>query len=313
MMDAEFPPATDVWYLTGATASGKTRVGVELARLLNAEILSLDSMAVFQGMDIGTAKPSAADREHVPHHLLDLVDPGDEFSLAQYLTAAHAKIVEVRGRGREVLFVGGTPLYLKALLRGLCQGPPPDWEFRQRIEDEIRETGLDALHRRLELVDPLAAAKLHPNDKRRIIRALEVLHQTGVPLSHSQTQFDERPAQPARRVFVLNWPRAALHERIERRVEQMFADGLVAEVERLLATHASLGRTALQAVGYREVIEHLRGERDLAATIELVKARTRQFARRQETWFRGLSECRPIPMHDGDSPLDVASRIVQDA
>lgn len=308
-MDGEFPPVTDVWYLTGATASGKTRIGVELARLLNAEILSLDSMAVFRGMDIGTAKPSAADRQATPHHLLDLVEPDGDFSLAQYLAAAHTTIADVRRRGREVLFVGGTPLYLKSLLRGLCQGPPADWEFRSQIEAEIQEAGLASLHRRLELLDPLAAAKLHPNDKRRIIRALEVIHLTGLPLSHSQTQFDELPPQPARRLFVLNWPRAVLHDRIGERVDQMFADGLVEEVRGLITRHAALSRTALQAVGYREVIEHLRGERDLPATIELVKARTRQFARRQETWFRSLAECRPIAMTPNRSASDVAEEI----
>src|SRR3954464_7849652 len=153
----------DCWYLTGATASGKTALAVELAHRLGAEIISLDSMAVYRGMDIGTAKPSPADRQRVPHHLLDLVPPTEEFSLSEYIDAAHAAIAEIKSRGREVLFVGGTPLYLKSLLRGVYQGPPADWEFRQQIERELQSLPLAVLHERLQVIDPLLATKLHPN------------------------------------------------------------------------------------------------------------------------------------------------------
>jgi tRNA dimethylallyltransferase len=294
-----FPPLTDAWFLTGPTASGKTAVGIELAERLGAEVISVDSMTVYRGMDIGTAKPSADERAAVPHHLLDIVDPSDEFSLAEFVQRAHAAVQEIRSRGREVLLVGGTPLYLKSLLRGLYQGPPPDWEFRRAIEGEIKEVGLGALRERLEMVDPLSAQKLHPNDQRRMIRALEVFRQTGQPISHQQVQFDE--AQPAgrSRVFCLSWPREELHRRIDARVERMFATGLVDEVRALLAKYGSLSRTAAQAVGYREVQEHLAGQFDLPTTIERVKHATHQFARRQETWFRGLSECRFLPQAEG--------------
>lgn len=302
-------PALDCWYLSGPTASGKTSIGLELAKRLNAEIISLDSMAVYIGMDIGTAKPSAAERAAVSHHLVDVIPPTTDFSLANYVDAAHEKIREIRGRQREVLFVGGTPLYLKSLLRGVQQGPPPDWEFRRDVEREADEVGIAALYERLSMVDPLAAAKLHPNDRRRIIRALEVYKLAGRPISHLQTQFDEgRPAEKCR-VFVLEWSRADLHRRIEARVEQMFANGLVDEVRGLLATHGQLGRTASQAVGYRESIAHLRGERSLPETVELVKARTRQFARRQETWFRSLSECRRLKQQEGRAAEAVAKEI----
>jgi tRNA dimethylallyltransferase len=309
-LPASFAPVRDCWFLTGPTASGKTRVGIILAELLHAEILSLDSMAVFRGMDIGTAKPTRADRALIPHHLLDLASPADDFSLAQYLAEAHARIAEVKARGKTVLFVGGTPLYLKALLRGLCEGPPPDWEFREAIEREVQETGVAALHERLRLVDPLAAAKLHPHDKRRIIRALEVNRLTGRPLSHLQTQFDETADESQGRVFGLEWPRPELHERIERRVVSMFEQGLVEEVERLCREHSALSRTASQAVGYREVLEFLRGARSLDETIALVQARTRQFARRQETWFRGLTECRRVAMREAEDPSETARRIL---
>lgn len=305
------PAAADCWYLTGPTAAGKTAVGLELAQRINAEIVVLDSMTVYAGMDIGTAKPTAEQRARAPHHLLDVALPNEDYSLAQYIDAAHDVAAEIRSRGREVLFVGGTALYLKSLLRGVYQGPPADWEFRRAIEEEVERVGSEALHQRLALVDPLAAAKLHPNDKRRIIRALEVYRQTGQPLSHRQTQFDEgRPAEQCK-VFVLQWPRNELHRRIEQRVGQMFADGLVDEVRGLLAKYGTLSRTASQAVGYREVLEHLQAGVPLSETIEKVKARTRQFARRQETWFRGLSECTFVPLTESDSPQKVADQVAE--
>lgn len=305
------PAAADCWYLTGPTAAGKTAVGLELAQRINAEIVVLDSMTVYAGMDIGTAKPTAEQRARAPHHLLDVALPNEDYSLAQYIDAAHDVAAEIRSRGREVLFVGGTALYLKSLLRGVYQGPPADWEFRRAIEEEVERVGSEALHQRLALVDPLAAAKLHPNDKRRIIRALEVYRQTGQPLSHRQIQFDEgRPAEQCK-VFVLQWPRDELHRRIEQRVDQMFADGLVDEVRGLLAKYGTLSRTASQAVGYREVLEHLQAGVPLSETIEKVKARTRQFARRQETWFRGLSECTFVPLTESDSPQKVADQVAE--
>jgi len=323
---APAPPANDCWFLTGPTAAGKTKVGIELAQRLQAEIVSLDSMALYQGLDIGTAKPTAEDRSRVPHHLLDLVPPTEEFSLSEYIDAAHAAIADIQSRGRQVLFVGGTPLYLKSLLRGVYQGPPGDWDFRRQIEEELRLLPLEALHQRLQVIDPLLAAKLHPNDKRRIIRGLEVFKLTGQRLSHLQTQFDEgRPAAEAK-VFVLSWPREELHRRIDARVEQMFAAGLAQEVRDLVARYGSLSRTAQQAVGYREVIEFLQnGEListspplpptpspalPLAACLARVKARTRQFARRQETWFRALSECTPVPLYEGMSPGQIADTIL---
>ena len=226
------------------------------------------------------------------------------------IEAAHEKIREIRGRGKEVLFVGGTPLYLKSLLRGIYQGPPADWDFRREVEREAQEVGVQALYERLCLVDPLAAAKLHPNDHRRIIRALEVYKLTGRPISHLQTQFEEGHAAEDCKVFVLDWPRPELHRRIEDRVDKMFAAGLVEEVRGLVARFGDLSRTATQAVGYGEVLAHIRGTQGLPETVELVKARTRQFARRQETWFRSLSECRRVPQHAGTTPTENAETIV---
>lgn len=303
--------ATDCWYLTGPTASGKKGIGIELALQLGAEIVSLDSMTLYREMDVGTAKPKPEQRARVPHHLLDILSPTEEFSLSNYVDAARDATTEIRSRGREVLFVGGTPLYLKALLRGIFQGPPADWEFRREVAREVEQVGLAALYERLAQVDPLSAAKLHPHDQRRIIRALEVYRLTGRPISHLQTQFDEGAPAERRRVFVLGWLREELHRRIDERVELMFAAGFVDEVRGILARHRALSRTAAQAVGYREVIDHLQGRSDLAATIVAVKARTRQFARRQETWFRSLTECRFVPQHEGEADATVAQRILQ--
>ncbi len=305
-----FPPLADCWYLTGATASGKTSVGIELAQRLKAEIISLDSMSVYRGMEIGTAKPAPAEQAMVPHHLLNLVDPDQDFSLAEFVALAHERVKEIRSRGAEVLMVGGTPLYLKALLRGLYQGPPPDWEFRRAIEEEIERVGVEALHQRLERVDPLSAQKLHPRDKRRMVRALEVYKLTGRPISHQQTHFEEGESPAKRKVFCLAWPRPELHRRIDARVERMFRVGLVEEVRGLLAQYGKLSRTASQAVGYREVLEHFEGLYDLPTTIERVKHATHQFARRQETWFRGLTECRFLPQVEDQSASQVAEEIL---
>ena len=291
----EAQPDLDCWYLSGATAVGKTQVALALARRINAEIISLDSMAIYRGMDIGTAKPTPEELTQVPHHLIDVVDPCEDFSVERYLTLAHAAISEIRSRGREVLFVGGTPLYLKAMLRGLSSGPPADWQLRDDLAAEVAAVGSESLHLRLEQLDPLAASQIHPRDARRLIRAIEVFRSTGQPISHQQLQFEQGTQAEDCRVFALRRPREEQHARINQRVEQMFERGLVGEVEQLLAEYTALGRTASQAVGYREVIEYLAGG-DYAAMITQIKTRTRRFAKRQGTWFRSLSECRFVDL-----------------
>jgi len=306
-------PALECWYLTGPTAAGKTAIGLELARLIGAEIVSLDSMALYRGMDVGTAKPDAAQRAAVPHHLIDCLEPHEDFSLARYLASAKAAIARIRAAGREVLFVGGTPLYLKGLLRGVFRGPPADWPFRKTLLEQSEASGPRRLHERLQAVDPATASRLHPNDTRRVIRALEVYQQTGRPISQLQQQFAVGRSADACRVFVLDWPRDELYARIEQRVDQMFAAGLIDEVRGLLASPRPLGRTAGQAVGYREVLDHLAGRQDLATTIELVKRHTRQLAKRQLTWFRSLSECQFLAVRGQIDPREVARRILATA
>lgn len=294
-------PIENCWFLTGATAVGKSQVGLILAEKLGAEILSLDSMAIYRGMDIGTAKPTADQQARVPHHLIDVAEPDEDYSIDRYLVAAHAKVAEVRGRGLQVLFVGGTPLYLKALLRGLSSGPPANWELRAEIEAEVAEVGNQVLHERLEQLDPLAASQIHPHDTRRLIRAVEVFRATGEPISHHQLQFEEgRPAEDCC-VFALRRSREEQHERINARVDSMIERGLVEEVRQLTSDGKKLGRTAGQAVGYREVIDYLAGG-DSEVMLANMKTRTRRFAKRQGTWFRSLCECRFV---DLEGEIDV--------
>ncbi len=322
MADSMTSRFEDCWFLTGPTASGKTGVGVELACRLQAEIISMDSMAVYRGMDIGTAKPSLDQQRQVPHHLIDVLAPHEDFSLANYLELAEECVTKIRARGRIPLFVGGTPLYLKAMLRGVFDGPPADWEFRQQVKQEVAIVGVQALHDRLALIDPLSASRLPPSDIRRIVRALEVYRLTGEPISHLQMQFDEGRSAEQCRVFVLEWPRATLHQRIEERVQTMFARGLVQEVRDLVAQYGTLGRTAAQAVGYREVLSYLaqNPEREVAdsparasyaETIERVVVRTRRFAKRQCTWFRSLSECRVVPRFQENDVAEIVDQIAR--
>ena len=280
-----------------------------LAKQLDAEIVALDSMTVYRGMDIGTAKPSAEQQSLVPHHLLDIVDPEQEFSINGYLEAAHAKIAEIQARGCEVLFVGGTPLYLKALLRGLNSGPPANWELREEIEAEVAKIGNQALYERLEQLDPIAASQIHPNDTRRLIRAVEVFRATGQPISHHQLHFEQENLAKHCRVFVLQRTREEQVDRINRRVDAMIAEGLVAEVQNLTANGKTLGRTASQAVGYREAIEHLQGG-SFEEMATQIKTRTRRFAKRQGTWFRSLSECLPLDLTGEVNAEEIAKEIL---
>ena len=303
---------TGCWFLVGSTAVGKTRVGLALAERIGAEIIALDSMTVYRGMDIGTAKPSVEDRRRVLHHLIDIVDPTDEYSVSEYLAAAHEAVEGIRQRGKIPLFVGGTPLYLSALVRGLDPGPPPDPAYRQELEMAAERDGLAALYRRLEWLDPLAASHIHPHDKKRIIRALEVHRATGEPISHRQRHFEESPEGGLAHGILLEVPRPVLHRRIERRIEAMFEAGLVEEAKGLVERYGELGRTARQAVGYREALDVLAGAMSVGQAVERVKVRTRRFARHQETWWRRFGELRRVDA-SSEAPEELAERIVREA
>lgn len=298
-------------YLTGPTAAGKTAVGVELARRLDAEVVALDSMTLYRGMDVGTAKPTLEERGGVPHHLIDVLDPWEPSSVAAYRALAAEAVDAIEGRGRRVLFVGGTPMYLKVLLRGIFEGPPADSGLRGRLEREAERLGDAALHQRLARADPATAARLHPNDRRRIIRAIEVLEKTGRPLSELQREHD-RPATGVA-VFALERERADLRRRIDARVDAMIDGGWVDEVSRLIDLPRPLDPVPAQAVGYRDLIEHLRepSAMPLARAIDRIKIRTGQFAKRQGTWFRGLSEVRGVGVADDERPDSTAERLTR--
>jgi tRNA dimethylallyltransferase len=298
------------WFLAGPTACGKSEAAITLAWQIGAEILSMDSMSIYRGMDVGTAKPSPAQRASVPHHLVDLCEPSQSFSVAEYLAAASEVAQQIVSRGRIALFVGGTGLYLRALLRGVFDGPTISPECRQRIEDECGSVSAEDLHERLQLVDAVAAKRIHSNDRRRTVRALEVYLATGRPVSELQRQSALPPEQRPQNVFWLSAPRRWLYERIDRRVERMVAEGLLEEVRRLLAG-PPLSRTARQALGYKEVIAHLEQGVPLAETITQIQTRTRQFAKRQHTWFRHLEECRPIQITGEETPVDIAELVVK--
>jgi tRNA dimethylallyltransferase len=294
-------------YLTGPTASGKTAVGVALAHGLDAEIVALDSMTLYRGMDIGTAKPTVEERGGIPHHLIDVLDPWEHCSVADYRGWAVASAEAIAAHGRRVLFVGGTPLYLKALLRGLFTGPGADAAIRAELEGEAALFGDAWLHARLTLVDPPTAARLHKNDRRRIVRALEVFRLTGVPISHWQTEH----AHPAEglAVFALARDRADLHERIDARVEAMLAAGFLEEIERLADLERPLHPVPAQAVGYSEGLALLAGKLSRDEAIARIQARTRQFAKRQETWFRNLVEVQSWPVGSRESSEETASML----
>lgn len=264
-------------FLVGPTCAGKSTVAIELAIRINAEIVSCDSMQVYRRMDIGTAKPTEEERTIVPHHMIDILDLSEEYNVSQYVKDADKAIADIQKRNKIPLVVGGTGLYVKALIDGLFVGPKADKVIRDRLE------GMDSLYEELRRVDPVSSARIKPQDRRRIIRALEVYYITGKPISSFQTQWHKR-----RGVFLigLNRDREELYNRIDKRVEKMFQDGFVSEVKRLMGDGLTQNKTASQALGYKEILGYVDGKYTLDETKDLIKKNTRRFARRQLTWFR---------------------------
>ena len=297
-------------FLVGPTASGKSDLALSLAPDLNADILSLDSMSVYLGMDLGTAKPDPSSRAAVPHHLLDLVTPDRPFSVADYLATANDVLHRLALAGKRALFVGGTVLYMKSLISGLFRSPASDSVLRRALSERARRQGPAALHAELASVDPLAASRVHPNDTRRIIRALEVFSLTGEPISSLQLQWADPRRDRPHLIVAPDWPRPLLYQLIDRRVLRMFELGLVDEVASLLQRFGSLGPTASRALGYAEVLDHLAGRASLPDTISLVQTHTRQFAKRQLTWLRRFPEIHWVPMDPARPPDQAASLIL---
>lgn len=285
----------------GPTASGKSALAMRLAERAGAEILCVDSMTVYRGMDVGTAKPSPDERARVRHHLLDAAEPNETFTVARFVELADAAIADARSRRVPLVAVGGTPLYFKALFEGLFEGPGADEELRAKL----RAQGNEDLHARLKQVDPVAAGRIHVNDDKRLIRAIEVYELTGRPISSFQTHWSAEGPPGAWRHPVrwvgLQWDRDELNRRINARVKQMLAAGWVEEVRRLLTTYGQLSKTAAEAAGYEQLIAHARGELSLDDAVEQIKIATRQLARRQAKWFRRFRDVTWLPGATADA------------
>lgn len=269
--------------IAGATATGKSALSVSLAQAIDAEIINADSMQVYKGMDIGTAKISSEERQGISHHMLDVLHVNEDSTVAWYQSAAREKIDEIHSRGKNVVLVGGTGLYIKSVIDEL-NFPDTDPMVRHTLNKEAEELGIDAMFSRLEKLDPAAALAIDRANLRRIIRALEVIEITGQPFTANLPR-EESVRYPQARQFGLVMDRELLSERIDERVNKMFEQGLVAEVAHLIDSGLMQGRTAQRALGYSQVISHLQGEISLEAAIEETKRATRQYARRQETWF----------------------------
>jgi tRNA dimethylallyltransferase len=300
-----------IYFILGCTACGKGSVGRELARRLRGQILSVDSMKIYRRMDIGTAKPSAEARREIVHHGLDLVEPSQGFSVAQYADAAESALTTIRAAGAIPLAVGGTSLYIQALCEGLFEGPGADEAIRAELRSRIEREGSAALHGELAAVDPASADRIHPNNARRIIRALEVYRQGGVPISELQRQWQAEGGRLRENVvrIGLRRDRADQSGRINARVGRMVEAGLVEEVRSLLDEPAGLSDQAAAAVGYAELIEHFRGEVPLDKAIEQIKINTRRLAKKQRTWMRRWADVTWFDIAADESVESVADRI----
>jgi len=288
-----------VGFIVGPTGSGKTSLAMTLAERLGAEIVNADSRQLYLGMNIGTAKPTAEERCRVPHHLIDVRAPNDPLDVAEFVAMARAAIVDIAGRGSRALVVGGSGFYLRALRGGIFSGPSASSEIRREFEQVAAERGIPFLHDELMRIDPPSASRIQRNDLYRIVRALEVYRITGIPISAHQEahRFAEREFDTL--TIALEVPRAQLYQNINARFDAMIAEGFVDEVRRLLAAGYSPERPPLSTIGYREIASYLRGEMTLGAGVELAKRKTRQFAKRQLTWFRHEPEVTWVDAHRG--------------
>ena len=292
--------AEKIVVVAGPTASGKTALGIALAKDFNGEIVSADSMQVYRGMDIGTAKASLAEREGIPHHMLDVAEPWEDYSVARYVEQAEACCRDILCRGKLPILVGGTGLYIDSLISGRdFAAVDSDQGLREALAAEYDALGGEAMHRRLQELDPERAAILHPGDKRRIVRALEVYRLTGMTITEHDRQTRALPKRFDAAAIHLNFKnRPALYARIDRRVDMMVEQGLFREVEGLLAAGLSPESTAMQAIGYKEVVRSLQGELRREEAVALIKQSSRRYAKRQLTWFNRDKEALPILWED---------------
>lgn len=297
--------------VAGPTASGKSDLGLKLAQRLGGEIICMDSMQIYRRMDIGTAKPTAQERALVPHHMLDVADPTEAYAVADYAVAAEQVIAQILSRGRVPILVGGTGLYLKALMDGLSLGGTGgDERLRAELNALADEPGgKERLHARLAAVDPETAARLHPNDRRRVIRAIEVYEQTGVPMSRQNHAAQERPFRVL--PLALEWPRDLLYARLETRVHRMMEMGLLSEVRALLESGVAPAAQSMQGIGYKELIPAAMGQEDVNRAVWDIIVHTRHYAKRQGTWLRAEPRCVWLNARDADGLLSKALALAQ--
>jgi len=294
--------------ILGVTASGKGRLAFDLAQSLGAEIISIDSMKVYRRMDIGTAKPPQEARRRVKYHLIDIVEPSDPFSVATFLEAASEAIKQIKGRNKTVIAVGGTALYIKALLYGLFEGPGTNQQIRAELKARAETEGLAALYGELTKVDPIATERISPNDSKRIIRALEVHRLTGKSISSLQKQWDKSDAKHDWTIIGLRREKTDANGRINKRVKKMISAGLVDEVKSLLAEEKTLSKQARCAIGYTEIIEYLNGQISLEEATELIKKSTRRLAKNQRTWFKTFRNVHWLDIEPDEPPEKILTR-----
>jgi len=306
----------DKLLILGVTGSGKGQVAFRLAENLGAEIISIDSMKVYRRMDIGTAKPPKEARQRVKYHLIDVVEPSQSFSVAAFLDLAYDAIEQINSRNKPIIAVGGTALYIKALLYGLFEGPGADEQIRAELRARAKAEGLAQLYRELTKIDPAAAERISPNDAKRIIRALEVYQLTGKSISSFQKQWDVRATSHKRRgtrddwtIIGLRREKAEENKRINARVKKMIADGLVDEVKSLLAEEKPMSPQARCAIGYAEIIDYLNGRGTLDDAIELIKINSRRFAKNQRTWFKTFRDVNWLNIAQDESDKLIFDRV----
>jgi len=296
--------------ILGVTSSGKGRLACDLAQSLGAEIISIDSMKVYRRMDIGTAKPPLEARRRIKYHLIDIVEPSDSFSVGAFRDAALHAMEQIKSRDKKIIAVGGTALYIKALLYGLFEGPGTDRKIRTELQLRAQEEGLACLHQELTKIDPIAAERINPNDSKRIIRALEVYRITGRPISSFQRQWDSNKTKTEHDWTIIGLRREKAEEskRINSRVKKMITAGLVDEVKALLAEEKPLSKQARCAIGYAEIIEHLNGKTELQDAIELIKKNTRRLAKNQRTWFKTFQNVNWLDIEPDETAEEILSR-----
>lgn len=295
--------------IIGPTASGKTALSLLLAPECRGEVVSADSRQVYRFMDIGTAKPTQSERRKVAHHLIDIIDPDTSFSAGQYGILARNAVEDIFKRDAVPIVVGGSGLYIRALVDGFFEGRYSDHAVRRQLLEESEIRGLDSLHHRLQEVDPESSQKIHPNDKRRIIRALEVYRVSGLRLSELQKK---KPSSASfeSQIWGLRWPRSVLYERINRRVDDMIASGFFEEVRELRKLGYDRGNISLEAVGYRDVLDYLEGKESYEETVERIKSSTRRYAKKQLTWFRKDARIRWLDTEDESNLKSHVRRIL---